>query len=205
MRTHKIGLLCQPWGDATPIPGVIWAADNGCFNGAKWREDIWWKWITKQHPLPGCLFAAVPDVVGDAEATYERYLQYAPSLRSIGYRCAYVLQDGVDLDLIPWDAEVVFVGGSTEFKMSELAIDLAVDAADRGKWVHVGRVNSWPRFEAWAPFAHSCDGTFLRYGPTKNWPRLEKWIDRHQSNPQFADIVDHMEIRNLRVNRKEGE
>jgi len=184
LGTHQIGLMSQPASHA-PRAGWIWAADNGCF-ASTWNEDRWLRWLARPHPRSGCLFATVPDVVGDAEATFARWERYAPMVRELRYPLAYVGQDGLDLDLFPTDADAFFVGGSTAWKMSEDAYDFAREARARGMWVHVGRVNSWSRFEAWAPYADSCDGTFLAFGPQTNIVRLLGWVDRHRDNPQLA-------------------
>lgn len=183
LNRMKIGLMCQPASNK-PRAGWLWAADNGCFSD-KWSEDKWLAWLGRPHPRAGCLFAVVPDVVGDAEATFERWHRYAPMVREFGYPVAYVGQDGLDCDLFPSDADAYFVGGSTSWKMSEDAFDFADEARERGMWVHVGRVNSESRYLAWASHAHSCDGTFLAFGPRTNWPRLEAWIDAHDTSPQL--------------------
>lgn len=184
---RRIGLMCAPRG-SLPRPGWLWAADNGCFSDA-WVEEKWLTWLRRDHPRSGCLFATVPDVVGDAEATRERWERYSPDVRDARYPVAYVGQDGLSDELVPWgEMDCLFIGGSTEFKMSEDAFDFADEARARGKWVHVGRVNSWSRFKVWAPHAHSCDGTFLAFGPDVNLPRLLSWIDRHDANPQLKDL-----------------
>ena len=189
LSRHKIGLMCQPASNK-PNPGWLWAADNGCFSD-KWNETKWRVWLEGSMPMAGCLFAVVPDVVADAERTLDRFYQYADAVRGLSYPVAFVLQDGAeqDLDLVPFhDFDCLFIGGSTEFKMSEHAIDYAIEARERGKWVHVGRVNSWSRYKAWAPYADSCDGTFLAFGPRTNLPKLMRWIDTHDQNPQLLGV-----------------
>lgn len=186
LRAHEIGLMCQP-GSNKPRAGWLWAADNGCFSD-KWNCARWESWLGLAHPRSGCLFAVVPDVVGDAERTLVAFENHVNIVRRLGYPVAFVLQDGAeqDLDLVPFhEFDCLFIGGSTEFKMSNDAIDYAQEARDRGKWVHVGRVNSWSRFQAWAPYADSCDGTFLAFGPETNYPRLMSWVHRHRANPQL--------------------
>ena len=94
-----------------------------------------------------------------------------------------VLQDGLDRD-VPWDEfDVLFIGGSTEWKLSERAYDFVAEAKSLGKWVHVGRVNSWRRYKAFSDAgADSCDGTFIAYGPDVNWERTLGWIGSRQSH-----------------------
>lgn len=184
LNRRRIGLMCQPASNP-PKAGWLWAADNGCFN-AKWDETRWVTWLTKGHPRAGCLFAVVPDVVGDAAATLERFPTYSRVVRDAGYPVAFVAQDGQEHLPVPWtDIDVLFIGGSTEWKKSELARKLAGRARDYGKWVHVGRCNSGRRYRSWAMHADSCDGSFLAWGPATNTPRLVRWLDGYDANPQF--------------------
>ena len=47
-----------------------------------------------------------------------------------------------------------------------------------GKWVHVGRVNSWRRIHHAAIWgADSVDGTYLAFGPRANGARLTRWLE----------------------------
>jgi hypothetical protein len=124
----------------------------------------------------------VPDVVADADATLERFHRYRPVVAEAGYPVAFVAQDG--LERVPWpQIDCLFIGGTDAFKGSEWAIAAAAEARQRGKWVHVGRVNGDRRFRAWAPFADSCDGTFLRFAPSQNVPRLARWLDNAENRP----------------------
>lgn len=179
---HRIGLMCQP-GSNAPRAGWVWAADNGCFN-ARWDHDRWADWLARPHPRAGCLFAVVPDVVADHEATLERFGKHVETVRSLRYPIAFVGQDGATEAGVPWDEfDCLFIGGSTDWKLGEAARRLAVIGRDRGKWVHVGRVNSRRRFATWAPYADSCDGTFLAFGPQRNAPRLNRWIESTRAQP----------------------
>jgi hypothetical protein len=178
---HRIGLMCQP-GSNKPRVGWLWAADNGCFAEA-WRFDRWFKWLRMSHPRSGCLFAVVPDVVADHEATLKRWAEYAWAVGDAGYPLAFVGQNGATIDTIPWDEfDTFFVGGDDDFKMGA-AFPLAEEARRRGKWVHVGRVNSNIRYRAWQPFADSCDGTLLAFGPKTNLPRITSWLENAERQP----------------------
>lgn len=187
LNTRRIGLMCQPMSNL-PKSGWVWAADNGCFS-EKWDEARWLAWLDKDLPRAGCLFAVVPDVVADHEATVERFDVWHDVVRSRRYPVAFVGQDGADVATVPWDRmDAFFVGGSTEWKMSHHAFDLAHEAKARGKWVHVGRVNSQRRYCRWADHADSCDGTFLAFGPKKNAVRLTGWLDHHEANPSLWGV-----------------
>jgi hypothetical protein len=61
---------------------------------------------------------------------------------------ALVGQDGMeecDIDYWFGMCDAFFVGGSTAWKLSLAAADLIAEAKARGKWVHMGRVNSRKR------------------------------------------------------------
>jgi len=94
------------------------------------------------------LWVTVPDVVADARETLNRWWEWYPQLDALGLPAAFVGQDGIERlrDEIPWhEMTAWFVGGSTEWKLSPASEDLAREAKQRGKWVHVGRVNSHKR------------------------------------------------------------
>jgi hypothetical protein len=159
---------------------MVQAYDNGCFAGS-WQADRWEGWLRKQRPG---LFAVVPDVVGDARATRERFDRYADVV-SGRQPVAYVAQDGSDLIPPPWDdLAVLFIGGTDAFKLSEATWALCAEGKARGKWVHIGRVNSLRRLRAaYIGFADSADGTFLKYGRLRSlpsdprWPQMCAWMD----------------------------
>ena len=149
IRSHiaagRLGLLNQPRAGYVVSPGP-WAADNGCFNAKTYvGDDVWFKWLVNQRQyLETCLFATAPDVMGDHDATLVRSLPWLRKIRGLGYKAAFVLQDGVTPEAVPWDeCDAVFVGGTTVFKMDRpLITKLVREAKSRGKWVHMGRVNS---------------------------------------------------------------
>ena len=85
---------------------------------------------------------------------------FYPYVAEVGLPYGFVLQDGATSATIPWhQCQALFLGGSTEYKLSEEAHELCREAKRRGKWVHVGRVNSARRERLIAPFADSFDGT----------------------------------------------
>lgn len=191
---RNLGVLGQPGNKVHEHRGDYaggWAADNGCYSkGDTFDVDVWLRWL-EQLPREGCLFATAPDVlrwieidgkrvpVGDAAATLERSRALLPLIRKLGFPAALVAQDGLEDLEIPWDDfDVLFVGGSTEWKLGAAAERICREARERGKWVHVGRVNSWRRIDQVRDYADSADGTFLAFGPTKNLPQLVSWLDR---------------------------
>jgi hypothetical protein len=154
------------------MPGATWAADNECYSlGEAFDMDRYLRFLWRVREYPGrCLFAAVPDVVGDAEATHQRWLQYAPAMRRVGLPLAYVAQDG--LDRVPRVGfACLFVGGTTEYKLGQGVAGLVKAAKRAGKWVHAGRVNSRRRILHFARLgADSFDGT----GPARR-PAHVRW------------------------------
>jgi hypothetical protein len=68
--------------------------------------------------------------------------------------------------------------------LGDHAIRLMAEAKARGKWVHVGRVNSKRRYQ-WCHShgADSADGTFVAFGPDVNIPRLARWLAPERQLP----------------------
>jgi hypothetical protein len=108
----------------------------------------------------------------------ERGKPWLYRIRTLGYPVAYVAQDGFEDVPAPWsEFDVLFLGGSTEWKLSHRARAATDEAKALGKRVHMGRVNSRKRYEiakSWG--CDSVDGTFLTFGPDKNLPQLLSWI-----------------------------
>jgi hypothetical protein len=177
-----IGLMLGPGqGNRAPLAVMAWAADNGCFAaGDRFDGDAWLAWLATLLPWRArCLFAVAPDVVGDATATLARSASYLPMIRQLGYPVAFVAQDGCRSDLVPWDAlDVLFVGGTTRWKLCEPSYALCAEAKQRGKRTHMGRVNSLRRLRACAAsLIDSADGTYVKFGPDRNLARVHDWLD----------------------------
>jgi hypothetical protein len=186
-----LGLLGTPAGSTWKQRDhyTSWAADNGCFaelhRPGAFKPDRWLAWL-ETAGADQCLFATLPDVVGDAVKTWERSAPYAETVRNLGFPVAIVLQDGLEHEPGIWSellgiADAVFVGGSTEWKLGHAARRLCHQARHAGKHVHVGRVNSRKRLLYVADFADSADGTYLNYGRkedrARNTQRLLSWLD----------------------------
>lgn len=154
--------------------GFIWIADNGCFSG-KWDEGKWLRWLDRMLPFQAsCLMATAPDVVGDAQATLERFAYYAPMLRERGWPVGFVAQDGMEALAWPDSYDVLFVGGTTDWKLGSGADKCIRIAQRQGKWVHVGRVNSVKRIKHFLlRGANSVDGTTLCFQPTQKFKTID--------------------------------
>lgn len=168
--------------------GIPWAADNYCFERPiATKEERAYKQLVLEpnaerframlaaiSGLPGCLFVVAPDRVADATTTFNLFREWLPEMKATGQPIAFVIQDGLTvwgwLDWqLPWDDfDCLFIGGSTEFKLGLYAEKAARMAKERGKWVHMGRVNSRKRFDyARAIGCDSVDGT-----------KFSRWRDR---------------------------
>lgn len=192
MRRGDFGCIVTP-GQGNLIPkGALWCADNGCY-GKGWPGlDEWLAWIDGKGDKSLCKFAAAPDVVGDAVATLERSLPVLPMIRSLGLPAAFVAQDGVRSELVPWDEiDVLFLGGTDEFKLGPQAYGIAERAHEHGKWLHMGRVSSIKRLRiAKSMGCQSVDGTYLKYGPDKNTVRMRRFLDQVLSEITFDEVPD---------------
>jgi hypothetical protein len=137
-------------------------------------------WLSRMSARAGrrCLFAVAPDVVGNASATIARSAPFVGKIRAwFGLPVAFVAQDGLERLDVPWTwFDVLFIGGSTSWKLGPAARGLTAEAKKHGKRVHMGRVNSLRRLMyADAIGCDSADGTYLSYGPDVNLPRLLGW------------------------------
>lgn len=156
----SLGRLFQPRHcnsvDATVAAGVPWAADNDAFQG--FTPGPWLSMMGKLAGKTGCLFVSAPDVVADWASTLVLWDIYWPVIHDADLPVAVVLQDGC-LE-IPPEADAVFIGGSTEWKLSDVAHRLVDMAKERSLWVHMGRVNSARRLQLAASWGcDSVDGS----------------------------------------------
>lgn len=158
----------------TPRAGMLWAADNDAY--AAWDETRFVKMLNAIKGVPGCLFVACPDRVGDADATAELFERWSPAIRRRELPLGYVAQDGLIGDAVPWlVVDALFIGGTTEWKLGPEAADLVYEAKDRKKWVHMGRVNTWRRLEyAKSIGVDSIDGTSLSMYTNTYLPRFSE-------------------------------
>ena len=174
-----IGALLTPFSQRNaPSDQWLWAADNGCF-ASKWDEATWFRWLQSKDQASTALFATVPDVVADHEATVCRWRKYVRQVKELGFKAAFVLQDGATPKTIPFDQmDALFIGGSTEYKLSEAAQRIVTIAKMENKWVHMGRVNSQRRMQlAFDWGCDSVDGTYLAFAPDGNTPRLIRMLN----------------------------
>lgn len=166
-RLHQehpnLGRLIQPrdMGRIADTDQIMpWAADNDAFGN--FDADAYMRMLARIRtiqPHHG-LFITVPDVVGDHDATLDLFHEWVSTVALVG-PVALVAQDGLTPNVVTWiEIDALFIGGTTEWKLSTHAHKLVTEAKRQGKWVHMGRVNTWRRAElagAWG--CDSVDGT----------------------------------------------
>lgn len=179
MLSGQLDVIETPKQGNRPVLGARWCADNGCFGKGYPGDTAWYAWLERNaHRAADCVFAVAPDVVGDAAATLARSGPWLPKIRALGYPAALVAQDGLEDLPVPWDTfDVLFIGGTTEWKLGHHARALTAEAKRRGKWVHMGRVNSAKRLRyADAIGCDSADGTYIAFAPDQNLPNVLAWL-----------------------------
>lgn len=180
-RHPNLGVLCCPRSVySNNITTWRWAADNDAYSS--WDAGRFRDMLQLIKPRTGCLFVTSPDVVGDAKTTGHLYALWRDQLAECGHPVALVAQDG--LEHPPWDElDTLFIGGTDRFKMGDTARHLVRQARERGKWVHMGRVNGHRRLRyAKAIGCDSVDGTSL------SWFRdtyLRQYLSHASQPPQM--------------------
>lgn len=164
---------------------LLWACDNGCFSG--FDEISYLRMIKKVQGLPRLLFVTMPDIVGDAKGTKELFDIWYPIIKKYyDVPLAYVIQNGVSEKEIPWDnISAIFIGGDDEFKLGPEAAAITKTAKSKGKWVHMGRVNSFRR----AAYAiqigcDSIDGSKYSMFPDTHIPKMLNYLSAEQTTLQ---------------------
>lgn len=177
IQDPRLGRLLRP-GNGNKPDHLPWGVDNGAYTG--FEPDAFLRMLASFKGSPGCLWVAAPDVVADSVGTLEKFREWEPRLHADGWPVAFVAQDG--LSEPPWDSfESLFIGGSTEYKLSGAVELLAWKAKAKGKLVHMGRVNSARRMKA----AHQCCADSIDGGQFSRFP--DRWI------PWGLDWLDRIE------------
>lgn len=183
--SHRLGFLFVPRAKNNPaiLDGRAWAADNGAFTG--FNDAAFLRMLDGLRGVPGCLWVAAPDVVGDAAATLALFDEWEPRLRALGFPVALVAQDGLEIEAAPWARmDALFVGGSTEWKLGRAAAQLVRYAKARGLWVHMGRVNTRRRLRyARELGCDSVDGTCWSRYPDVQIANALRWLAAIDAQP----------------------
>lgn len=184
----RLGRFYTPMTGNLVVDDKPWAIDNGAYS--KFDEVRYVRLLERCRAdgLTGCLFVVAPDVVGDAAATQKLFDVWEPRLRQYGFPIAFVAQDGLTVDTTPWgQMDVLFIGGSTEFKLSAVMRDIAHEATNRGIPIHAGRVNSRRRLR-WARHvnARTTDGTYVSKFPKVGIKAMTTFLDDLARQPELA-------------------
>jgi len=209
----RFGILTSPQHSFAGIPqgiteGMDWAADLGCEDGPEYVKrldpDTALPWLDSMLPYRArCLFVTVPDVLENAMRTIDAYWRW--NQHFAGWPLAFVAQDGQERLAFPDnDWQVLFVGGSTDWKLGIGCEDVIQRAQALGKQIHIGRVNYWRRYAHFRRMLGSeewtCDGTRIRFEGTHRaiaaWagymaqPPLHRFVSRGHYRRQSGNGLD---------------
>ena len=154
------GWLASPSGGIKHIleSKQRFGVDNDCYGG-KFNKDKYLKLLDRVMPYKDrCLFVNPPDVVGDAVATTDYYFIWHDLIKERGLPISYVLQDGFTQIPQSKRPDALFVGGTTDFKLSQYVLKL-LQVVSPDYWIHIGRVNTLRRMLHFRHVADSFDGT----------------------------------------------
>ena len=200
-HSEYLGRLVSPRAGNLILPGMPWAADNDALKA--WDEDRFVKMLNRLgDSASSCLFVAAPDAVvvsadgsirGDARKTVEKFWDWRYEIVGRGFPVALVGQDGAEDLELPWDAfDALFLGGSTEWKLSSAAADLVAEANALGKWTHMGRVNSQRRLRiAYDAQVKSVDGTGWSMFPDDYLKRDLPFVESLHRQRTMFDVARH--------------
>lgn len=160
-----------------------WAVDNGSFTRFDFQKF--------SNILNFCfrgkaMWVASPDVVANAKQTLANFNIWKNEIKARRIPLAFVAQDGIEDIEIPWqEFECLFIGGTTEFKLSNQSKDLCLEAKKQDKIVHMGRVNSFSRAKlAFDWGVDSVDGSgFARFENAKLESFLQYLQELDRGNP----------------------
>ena len=147
------------------------ACDNGCFVGFDKKKFV--SMVKRGRRQAVIQWVCCPDIIADARATHRLYQVWKDEIR--GIPLAYVLQDGAEDIEIPFsDVACLFIGGTTDFKLSKTAYDIVQVGKTHGNKIHMGRVNTDKRLRiAYVFGCDSVDGTgYVRFRPREILPAL---------------------------------
>jgi hypothetical protein len=180
--------------DYLPRPYLM---DNGKFGEGWPGAGPWFRWVQRKVSRYGaerCWGVVAPDVPFDAAGTLAESLPWLARIRALAVPAVFCAQDGAERPgMIPWDHlgpnGVLFLAGTTEWKISEAAADLTAEATARGLRTHMGRVNTERRLRIAESFGvASCDGTTMAKSPA-NITAMVDALDRLISQPPSTEFA----------------
>jgi hypothetical protein len=116
-----------------------YAIDNAAFN--QFKEGLYFKMLDRSKEYQKPIFIVCPDVVGCHDRTIALWNYYYPTLKEYDYPIAFVAQDGCTPELVPDNADWIFIGGKDPWKMENIHKFIGE------RPVHVGRVNGIGRLK----------------------------------------------------------
>ena len=188
---QRLGWLISPDGWRKAPSWMPYALDNGAFgawtNGPQWDESAFTSMLEKARSHFRPRWVVVPDVVADRDATLKMWSKWFPIVKDIipHVPLAFAVQDGMRKEDVPTNADIVFVGGTTEWKWRNLR-----EWTQNFKRVHVARVNSerllWMADKAGA---ESCDGTGWMRGGEDRIEELQRYLEMSTSGDKRPQMV----------------
>ena len=175
----RLGWLISPGGWRKPPSWLPYALDNGAYsawlNKQEWDEHAFVRLLERAAKAHTPLWCVVPDVVADKDGTISKWREWLPILDILlpGVPRAFAVQDGMEPSDVPQNADIVFVGGTFEWKWR--TVRLWTESFPR---VHVARVNTERKlWEVDVAGAESCDGTGWFRGGEERLAELEHYLE----------------------------
>jgi hypothetical protein len=197
------GLLVNPYGGLRAAgaiasrPPIPWGMDNGVVTARgdcpgdywkgyreRWPFGPFWDRVRRMAERPAedralLKFVVLPDVLRQGVRTLNEFLALALYAKEHFPQIPVALatQDGIErareLPLAVEYADALFVAGSDEFRQSGFLADLVGEFRARGRYLHMGRVNSIRRIELAASLGcDSVDGTGITFHTRSYSPLL---------------------------------
>ncbi len=197
-----LGHLYSPGDQRGPWPWMPYGLDNkmftcwdrrtNAFDEAKavailpeWRRLLFWAQTNEQKPL----WAIVPDVPGQAAATFDRWSRYAPEVIAAQIPLALAVQNGMtvaDVRQFSPAPAVICVGGNDEWKWGTVE-----EWAAEFDHVHLLRCNSPKQLHYLKALGiKSTDGSGWNRGDRNQTGGLEDYCRQH-ANPITEPLTPH--------------
>lgn len=182
----------QHWFKSGKTRKVQYAIDNGAWIAFKkeieWQKETFLnilKLASLEEIKPD--FIVCPDVVGNAIMTSKLWKKWYPILSEFEFKIAFALQDGHTLQDVPPQADLLFLGGTTQWKLKNISVFCPRFPT------HVARVNSHNRL--WLAHnnnAISIDGTgWSRKGYiSKDNQCLHDYLNYKSGKPKTNSLFD---------------
>jgi hypothetical protein len=182
---HLIVPEAQNRREAIEATGLPWACDNGCFG--RFNRRAFEAMLRDFGDMAEWI--VMPDIVCNAHGTLTLWYGYLGVYEDGEGTTpwALVAQNGMmdcDWEFFLGQCDALFIGGDDAYKEGREAAALALLARRRGKKVHMGRVNSFRRFQiAHRMGCDTVDGTGFSKFPDTNIVKALDWLERLDREP----------------------